>query len=622
MKKHLSKLVLSKILAALIASFATLMIITAIFVYLYAKNKTESMISFYLDDLKDYTIFAMERHLSRDTLRFTEDIELLVKEDGAKLFTDPDYDASVENYFIRNLEYNRNWMDEINVIDGDGIIRISTVNDYIGYDMHSGKQSAEFLCLLEGTDVYVQDMEEISYDDKTLMCYSAAALKNQKGFVQIGLNVDTYHNSSETYTISRIRDERVGRTGYYLLLDGEGKIIGSPRDTYNDDILDLPADLTGSAESSRMIRRNVYGVDSYVGTMMYNDDLMVVVYPVAEAWETWNVAILVLLAIYMVVFAVLFILINRLIAKHVVHGVYSLNESLSKITAGDLDQKADFRESIEFDELSDGINITVDRLKELIKEAKERIDAELILAAKIQTSFLPHKFPAFPDRDEFELYAKMEPAKMVGGDFYDFFLVDEDHLALVMADVSDKGIPSAMFMAMAMDKIRHSVAKHGTDVAAAITEVNIELLSENDSGLFVTVWLGVVTLSTGHIDYIDAGHEFPAICRAGGKFKIEEDVHNAPVAALKRMVFDPGTLTLNAGDCIFLYTDGITEANNSEGEMFRAERMLNALNLHPDAPAEDIDNAVRASIAEYVQDAPQFDDMTTLIFKYNGRTIS
>ncbi len=618
MKKHLSRIVSNRILAVLIASFAILMAITVIFVFLYAKNRTKSMISFYLNDLRDYAVFSMDRHLKNDTVRYTKDIESLVAEDGTEFFTDAEYDAAAGRYFLRSLEYNKGSMDEINLVDGNGIIRASTVEDYVGYDMHSGEQSAEFLCLLDGTDVFVQDIKEMSYDGKTRMRYSGAAFKNTKGFLQVGIKEDTYCLGCENYMITRIRDERVGRTGYYLLLDREQKIIGSPRGAYNGDVLYLSDDPKVLAESGRVTKSNIYGADSYVGAKMLHDDIILVIYPVDEAWETWNVAMLALVAIYVAVSAVLFVFINRLMAKYVVQGVYSLNGSLLKITEGDLNEKADYRESVEFDELSDGINYTVDRLKELIKEADERIDAELKLAARIQNSFIPHKFPAFPDREEFELFAEMVPTKEVGGDFYDYFLIDDDHLALVMADVSDKGIPAAMFMVMAKDKIHHSVMKYCTDVSAAIADVNQELLKENDAGLFVTVWLGVVTLSTGHVDYVDAGHEYPAICRAGGKFAVNEDEHSGPVAALKKMKFDAGSFDLRPEDILYLYTDGVTEANDPDGEMFRVDKMLDALNADTGASVEEIDANVRRAIDEFVKDAPQFDDTTSLVFRYKG----
>ena len=615
MKKRLSKILLNKILVVLISIFAGLMTMTAVFVFLYANHKTETMISFYLDDLTDYTYYVTEKHLKYDTRHYTDTVEHFIEVDGIELFTNPEYDAFIEDYFKKSLDYYNGQYNEINIVDGEGIIRISTVDEYVGYDMHSGEQSAEFLCLLNGTDVFVQDFKEISYDGSTRMRYAGAALKNTKGFLQIGLTEETYYSTCESYMISRIMDARIGRGGYYLLLDGEQKIISSPRHAYDGDVFNLPEDLKEVAETGRVVRCNVYGTDSYVSARAFQSNIMLAIYPVAEAWETWNVAMIVLIIIYVAVFVILFLLINRLMAKHFVKGVYSLNGSLSRITKGDLNEKADYRESLEFDKLSDGINFTVDRLKELIKEAEERIDAELALAASIQLSFIPHEFPAFPDRDEFELYASMIPAKEVGGDFYDFFLIDEDHLALVMADVSGKGIPAAMFMVMAKNKLHTGVMKYGTDVAGAMTAINRAILDENEAGLFVTVWLGVVTLSTGHVDYVDAGHDYPILRRDGGSFRLFPDVHDV-LMGMVETEYSAGSFELSFGDVLFLYTDGMTEAHDPKDELFGEDRLTEALNRNPDAPLEELDANVRKAVEKFAEGRPQFDDMTTLALRY------
>ncbi len=258
------------------------------------------------------------------------------------------------------------------------------------------------------------------------------------------------------------------------------------------------------------------------------------------------------------------------------------------------------------------------KLSEKTKEAEERIDKELTQAARIQASFLPRENPPFPDRKEFELFASMVPAKEVGGDFYDYFFVDKDHLALVMADVSGKGIPAAMFMAMAKTQLRQCVFSYKTDVARAMEEANTELSKDNDEMMFVTIWLGVVDLTTGHVDYVNAGHEYPAISRAQEGFKIYEGVHGPFAAAVSGTKYTAGSFELAPEDILFQYTDGITEATDADENMFREERMIEALNKDITASVEDIDAAVRSSVAEFVKDAPQFDDMTTLEFKYKG----
>ena len=262
--------------------------------------------------------------------------------------------------------------------------------------------------------------------------------------------------------------------------------------------------------------------------------------------------------------------------------------------------------------------VVSNEMDELLQQQSERILTELKQAAKIQASFLPRKFPPFPDRNEFELFASMVPAKNVGGDFYDFFFVDKDHLALVMADVSGKGIPAAMFMAMAKTQLRQCVFSYKTDVARAMEEANTELSKDNDEMMFVTLWLGVVDLTTGHVDYVNAGHEYPVICSSQEGFKVFEGIHGPFAAAVGGIKYTAGSFELAPGDILFQYTDGITEATDADENMFREERMIEALNKDITASVEDIDAAVRSSVAEFVKDAPQFDDMTTLVFKYKG----
>lgn len=531
----------------------------------------------------------------------------------------PDYkEEEIDDWLRRGVAMNSGTLSEINIVDDKGIITNSSNPDYVGYDMHSGEQSSEFLCLLSGTDFCSQDLQGISFDDNVKMHYYGMPFKGREGFVQVGVSREVYNGLMDGYAKDTARNRNIGLDGFLIVCDRNGDIIGSTNDMFEGEsfpYMDFLPEGVGDMDTEKL---KFSGQDYYSAALTEESFCIIGCYPFKEARSAGMIDVLMVLIMNAVISVFIFKALSRVLQREVVGGVESLNGSLSRITNGDLDEKANFRESLEFNELSDGVNYTVDRLKQLIKEAEERIDAELALAAKIQTSFIPHKFPAFPGREEFELFAEMVPAKEVGGDFYDYFLIDDDHLALVMADVSGKGIPAAMFMVMAKDKIHHSTMKYCTDVAAAITDVNLELVKENDAGLFVTVWLGVVTLSTGHVDYVDAGHEYPAICRAGGKFTVDEDVHSGPVAALKKMAFDAGSFDLGPGDILYLYTDGVTEANDPDGEMFRADKMIDALNIDPGASVEEIDANVRRAIGEFVKDAPQFDDTTSLIFRYKG----
>ena len=247
---------------------------------------------------------------------------------------------------------------------------------------------------------------------------------------------------------------------------------------------------------------------------------------------------------------------------------------------------------------------------------RERLSNELQMANRIQVSMLPHQFPPFPDRTEFDVFASMDPAREVGGDFYDFFLLDEDHLCLVIADVSGKGIPAALFM-MVSKAILHSFSKLGTSAAEILTKTNELLCSNNQTDMFVTVWLGILEINTGRITAANAGHEYPALMK-NGAFELIKDRHGLVIGGMDGIKYREYELQLEKGDKLFVYTDGVPEATIADGSMFGTERMLAALNRNPEAAPEQILENVRIAVNAFVKDAEQFDDMTMLCVEYRG----
>ena len=248
---------------------------------------------------------------------------------------------------------------------------------------------------------------------------------------------------------------------------------------------------------------------------------------------------------------------------------------------------------------------------------KERIGAELNIATQIQADMLPRIFPAFPDRKEFDIYATMTPAKEVGGDFYDFFLIDEDHLGLVMADVSGKGVPAALFMVIAKTLIKNR-AQMGGGPGEILQYVNEQLCEGNDAELFVTVWFAILDVKTGKGLAANAGHEHPALRRADGQYELVVYRHSPAVATMEGMRFREHEFELHPGDSLFVYTDGVAEATNAQEELFGTDRMLTALNRDPGAAPETLLRTVRQDIDAFVGDAPQFDDITMLGLHYLG----
>ena len=256
---------------------------------------------------------------------------------------------------------------------------------------------------------------------------------------------------------------------------------------------------------------------------------------------------------------------------------------------------------------------------------KERIGTELALAKRIQTHMLPNTFPAYPDRVEFDIFATMDPAKEVGGDFYDFFMVGEDQLAMVVADVSGKGVPAALFSMIAKTMLK-TQTQTVLSPERVLTEVNVALGENNEEGMFVTVWLGVLEISTGELTYADAGHEKLALYQ-DGEWKLLPKACGTPLAAWPPDVlelmdesyrFRNQTIQLKPGDVIFQYTDGVTEATDAQEELFGEGRLLEALNAAGSVQPEALLPQVREKIDAFVKDAPQFDDITMLALRYKG----
>ena len=252
-----------------------------------------------------------------------------------------------------------------------------------------------------------------------------------------------------------------------------------------------------------------------------------------------------------------------------------------------------------------------------VTKKEERVRTELDMASKIQKGALPDIFPAFPDRQEFDLYASMEPAKEIGGDFYDFFLIDDDHLCLVIADVSGKGVPAALFM-MASKIILADNAIMGKSPSEILYDANNAICKNNKLEMFVTVWVGILEISTGKLSAANAGHEYPALKRGDGGFSVFKDRHGFVLGGMEGMKYKEYEIQLSPGDKLFVYTDGVPEANDPDGNMFEVKRMIDALNEDPDASPAQILGAVRGEISKFVREAEQFDDMTMLCMEYKG----
>ncbi len=315
------------------------------------------------------------------------------------------------------------------------------------------------------------------------------------------------------------------------------------------------------------------------------------------------------------IFTALYLLIAMLVDRMVVRNLDRVNGSLNRITQGDLEETVTVEESSEFTKLSGDINMTVASLRGYIDAEKKRMEEELRLATTIQESALPRIFH-FP-RQDFEIYALMNPARQVGGDFYDFFFIDGSHLALVIADVSGKSVPAALFMMRAKTAIKN-YARSGNSAAEVLTHANQTLCEGNDAEMFVTVWLGIIDLESGKMQCSNAGHEYPLLMRRGEEYAVYKDRHTLPLAAMEGARMREYEILLQPGDQIFVYTDGIPEANNESGAFYGVERLTAKLNELRGQPQKDILEGVLADIKAFAGKAEQFDDITMVGFSYFG----
>ncbi|MBR1478863.1 MAG: SpoIIE family protein phosphatase [Lachnospiraceae bacterium] len=310
--------------------------------------------------------------------------------------------------------------------------------------------------------------------------------------------------------------------------------------------------------------------------------------------------------------------------KTLVSPLENLHEAVSGLVSENMERLNDFRIDIhtgdEIESIADAFDLMTKELDGYIKnlaavtKEKERIGAELSLATKIQADMLPNIFPPFPDRKDIDIYASMTPAKEVGGDFYDFFLLDDDHLGLVIADVSGKGVPAALFMMMSKILVSNYATIEASP-AAVLEAVNAQICKNNDEEMFVTVWLGILTISTGKVVAANAGHEYPILKAADGRFELLKDKHGFVVGGMEGVKYKDYEFTLERGGTLFVYTDGVAEATNLQNELFGTERMLEALNKEPEASPKQILDNMHSAVDSFVGEATQFDDLTMLAIK-------
>ena len=427
-------------------------------------------------------------------------------------------------------------------------------------------------------------------------------------------------------------DIDLGENAYAFLVDGKANIIspsGEEQSIYSDkDLNSLTASkiLSGEEGISLTDSRIYYAYTPITRTgwkLCVRIPESVILDPINDMNRNIILTIIMFIMAFVVILAAVAV-IAKAFSEKLTKPIIALGQDVKEISSGNLDYRAEIRSNDEIGDLAQSFNDMAASLKDYVKNLaavtaeKERIGAELNVATQIQADMLPRIFPPFPDRTEFDIYATMNPAKEVGGDFYDFFLIDDDHLALVIADVSGKGVPAALFMVIAKTLIKNRAQMGGTP-SEILADVNEQLCEGNDAELFVTVWLGILEISTGHVAASNAGHEYPAVCKKGGKYELFKTKQSPAVATMEGIRFKPSEFTLEPGDNLYIYTDGVAEATNINDELYGTDRMLEVLDTTLEMDSHDILITVKKSVDDFTGEAPQFDDVTMLSLRYFGK---
>lgn len=556
-----------------------------------SSKETEAVININIDDVhKDITDASDENLL---------EITRAIKEE---------YIADNATISVLCEKYN---VKGINIVDENGIIVNSTLDEFVGYNMASGEQSSEFLVLLDGQDEFAQKYQPLSIDNSISRKYAGISLPNG-GFIQVGYDAEQFQKDIDKIVIGATQNRHVGNSGFVAICDESLNIVTDESEYVGKNLSTIGVSLDTDTIPENTVFETEINSKTYCLAYTFAEGYYIIgAMPKSEAMFMRNVSVYVSIFMEILIFAVLFILIYFLIKKVIIDNLRKINGTLAEITDGNLNVTVDVRSNEEFASLSDDINQTVSTLKHYISEAAARIDKELEFAKQIQYSALPSVFPPYPNRTDFEIYAEMITAKEVGGDFYDFYMLGDSTLAFLIADVSGKGIPAAMFMMQAKTIIK-DLAESGLELSEIFMTANKKLCENNDAGMFVTAWMGILDLKTGLLKFVNAGHNPPLLKQKDGEFTYLKARSGMVLAGMDGVKYRQNELQLTPCDQIFLYTDGVTEATDKDNQLYGEDRLLKTVNANITKDTKGLCEAVKTDVDKFVGDAPQFDDITML----------
>ncbi|MDO4219489.1 MAG: SpoIIE family protein phosphatase [Synergistaceae bacterium] len=540
--------------------------------------------------------------------------------------------AKIVTYMWENIEHKtetKRWWNlanflgirEIDLVSSDGVVKKSSVPSRVGLSILKDPAMSKFKGLLYSRDTYEGYIEPIDNElvlKKSFYRYAGVRL-TKGGFLRFGTDIETLVTIIDAHAAKFLNDFHIGHAGFVLVLTPRNQILNIPRDIMaRIDAKDLQNNFNFRATGVSTARMK--GKDYLYVTSNFYGYSIIALLPKEEASKATHLFFYSFVTLFAIAFFVMFLETNNLIKKTVLDNIYNINLALSRIANGKLDTNIDVSDSPEFRELCNGINHTVKALKENLEERQKAVMLELEIAKNIQFSSLPQETAIFNNSDDFEIFAQMDTAKEVGGDFYDYYNVTENKIVFLVADVSGKGVYAAMFMMRAKTLLK-AIARNNYDNPAEILyRANEILCEENSVEMFLTCWLGVLDQDTGKITYANAGHNYPIFIK-NGSVEFLSHKPNFLLAGMKNIKYTNYTVYLGAGDKILLYTDGVNEAQNDYGKFYGNERLLSTVTDVNDYCAASLCKFVRQSVKDFVNGAEQADDVTLLCLAARDRYV-
>lgn len=522
------------------------------------------------------------------------------------------------NEYLRSIAKDE-VLSEMSLVNKDNIIVYSSINEYIGFDMNIAEETRVFDNLNHGATEIIQPVRANAYKGSgeydEYNKYAGVPFENI-GYLQIGISAKEFQKQIDEKVVYIAENRHIGQTGYVIISNENDIVISNANGINNVELATIGLKVDKNDRSEKTFYSNINGIEHLCITKFVEGYYITGVVPMEEVQSFRDRAMKTNVIIEFIILAFMFIFIDVSIRDDIVSKIQNINKNLHEIIKGQLDTKIDEYSSKEFYELSTDINSTVKTLKEYSEKEKENIKKELEFAKSIQMSVLPKIDTMSPYSSNFELCATINTAKEVGGDFYDFYMIDNNHLAILIADVSGKGVPAAMFMMTCKTMIKNYV-ESGLSLDSVFNKVNEELCNSNDANMFVTVWMGIIDLKKKSLIYVNAGHNQPIITNDKGELEYVNCKPGFVLTGIPGKKYELQEQKLKKGSMIYLYTDGVTEANNNNQDMYGEERLINCLNKNKDKKISELLSSIKSDMDDFVKDAEQFDDITMLCVRIN-----